>query len=264
VRAIIGAKLLPSKEAQAGPRPFEIRDTRLRGFILRVQASGARSYYAQHGRGRRTLIGAVGHYTPDEARERCAKILGNVAHDRHPLFGLDGANSLTLGEFIGEDGVTVEHTTYRAWLKANRPKSAERTLQRLSTCFKSWYTQPLTDITVERIEKWRRHRHQGAAQGAEARRTTPPRGAQVLRGHPRANRFGRRLHHRSADAVMHTRNTRESLIEGLGFGCRHGYRSPDRDREVSRGGGSSIVKFTLSGQARLTSTPYAVTECRAR
>ena len=80
MRAIIGAKLLASKAAQPSQKPFEIRDERLPGFLLRVQPSGARSFYAQHGRGRRTLIGAVGHFTADEARERCAKVLGNVSH----------------------------------------------------------------------------------------------------------------------------------------------------------------------------------------
>lgn len=154
MRAIIGAKLVASKDAAPGPKPFEIRDTRLPGFLLRVQPSGARSYYAQHGRGRRTLIGSVGHLKPDEARERCEKILGNVAHSRPPLDGLDGAAVLTLGDFIGKEGDTAAKC-YRVWLAANKPKSAATTLQRLETQFGAWYARPLTDITVERIEAWR-------------------------------------------------------------------------------------------------------------
>jgi integrase len=156
VRAIIGAKLVASKEARPGPKPYEIRDTRLPGFLLRVQPSGARSYYAQHGRGRRTLIGPVGHFTPDEARERCEKILGNTAHGRPPLAGLHGAAALTLGDFIGKDG--DEGHTYRKWLTANKPKSAATTLQRLETNFGAWYSRPLTDITVDLIETWRTKR----------------------------------------------------------------------------------------------------------
>jgi integrase len=153
MRAIIGAKLVASKAAQPSLKPFEIRDTRLPGFLLRVQPSGARSFYAQHGRSRRTLIGAVGHFTPDEARERCEKVLGNVAHGRPPLHGLDGVASLTLGEFIGKESEAGH--TYRVWLAANRPKSAATTLQRLETHFGSWYSRALTDISVERIESWR-------------------------------------------------------------------------------------------------------------
>jgi integrase len=153
VRAILGARFIASNAAQPRPKPFEVRDTRLPGFILRVQPSGARSYYAQHGRGRRTLIGAVGHFTADEARGRCEKILGNVAHGRPPLHGLDGADSLTLGNFIGDDASALTGT-YHAWLKANKPKNAARTLQRLATCFKGWYSLRLTDLDAERIESW--------------------------------------------------------------------------------------------------------------
>jgi integrase len=157
VRAIISAKLLASKAAQPSAKPFEIRDKRLPGFVLRVQPSGYRSYYAEYGRAQRKRLGAVGHLTPDEARERCEKVLGNVAHDRALLDGLDGnAEAITLGQHIGkEDDAAESLATYRQWLRANHPKSAARTLQRLQTCFGKWYTRPLTEITVERIESWR-------------------------------------------------------------------------------------------------------------
>jgi hypothetical protein len=97
VRGIIGARLLASPEAQPGRGPFEIRDTRLPGFLLRVQPSGARAYVAQTGRGERVTFAKVGVLTPDEARERCQLILGNVAHGREPLHGIDGTERITLG-----------------------------------------------------------------------------------------------------------------------------------------------------------------------
>src|ERR1700722_78215 len=158
MRAIISARLLGRDDAKPCEKPFEIRDERLRGYLLRVQPSGARSYYVQHGRSQRTRVGVVGHITPDEARERAGKILGNVAHGRHPLHGLDGADSLTLGQFIDADGNSTEGMTYWLWLRSNRPNSAARTLQRLKTCFGKWYTQPLSDISVEKIERWRAER----------------------------------------------------------------------------------------------------------
>jgi integrase len=147
VRAIIGARLLASKAGQAAAKPFEVRDTRLPGFLLRVQPSGARSYVAQLGRGRRITLGRVGVLTPDEARERCGKVLGNVAHGRAPLAGLDGADKLTLGDFI-------EHT-YAPWLKANRPRSAVSSLERTARNFGSWFAQPLSAITTQQIETWK-------------------------------------------------------------------------------------------------------------
>lgn len=147
MRAIIGAKLIGSKAAQPAAKPFEIWDTRLSGFVLRVQPSGARSFYAQIGRGRRVAIGKAGELTPDEARERCQKVLGNVAHGRPALDGLDGAEGLTLGEFIA--------ATYAPWAKAHRPRTAGGTLDRIKLHFGCWYGRPLSGITVEDIERWR-------------------------------------------------------------------------------------------------------------
>lgn len=90
VQAFIGAKLLSSKVAQPTKKPFEIYDSRLSGFTLRVQPTGVRSYYSRFGRSRRIALGKVGTLLPDEAREKCQKVLGNVAHGRHPLHGLSG------------------------------------------------------------------------------------------------------------------------------------------------------------------------------
>jgi integrase len=150
VRAIIGAKLLTSKAAQPAAKPFEIYDKRLPGFLIRVQPSGARSYYVQTGRARRFLLGKVGQYTPDEARERCEKVLGNVAHGRHPLHDLDGAGGQTLGEFKAE--------TYAPWAQAHRPRTAQQTLDRLTLHFKKWFGRPLTAISVADVEDWRTKR----------------------------------------------------------------------------------------------------------
>jgi Arm DNA-binding domain len=143
-------KLLSSKEAQPATKPFEIYDSRLPGFTLRIQPTGVRSYYARLGRSRRVALGKVGELLPDEARERCQKVLGNVAHGRHPLHRLDGADGLTLGQFVDQ--------TYARWLKANRLRNATNSLERLNRLFSSWYVQPLSAITVERVESWKTKR----------------------------------------------------------------------------------------------------------
>ncbi len=147
MKAIIGANLIKSKKAQPLEKPFEIRDERLSGFILRVQPSGARSYIAQINRDRRVTICKVGHLTPDEARDRCEKIFGNVVHGREPLYGLDDTDALILKTFIND--------TYTPWVKANRPKSANKTLNHLKAVFGDWYETPLDAITVSMIEDWK-------------------------------------------------------------------------------------------------------------
>lgn len=84
MQAIIGSMLLSSKVAQPRSKPFEIYDSRLSGFTLRVQPSGVRSYYARFGRNRRVALGHAGSIEPDEARERCQIALGNVVGTLEP------------------------------------------------------------------------------------------------------------------------------------------------------------------------------------
>jgi hypothetical protein len=147
MRATIGPNLLSSKVAQPTKKPFEIYDSRLPGFTLRVQPSGTCSYYARFGRNRRIALGQAGTIEPDEARERCQKVLGNVAHGRHPLHGLGGTDGITLGMFIAD--------TYTPWVKASRPRTAGDTLEKLYRHFRTWFPEPLTAITVERVEAWK-------------------------------------------------------------------------------------------------------------
>ena len=139
-----------STVAQPTKKPFEIYDSRLPGFTLRVQPSGVRSYYARFGRNRRVVLGEAETIEPDEARERCQKVLGNVAHGRHPLHGLGGTDGITLGMFIAD--------TYAAWIKASRPRTAADTLEKLYRHFRTWYPEPLSAITVERVEAWKARR----------------------------------------------------------------------------------------------------------
>ena len=112
MKAIISARFLASPDARPTAKPFEVWDRSLRGFILRVQPSGARSYVVQIGRGRRITIGPVGHLTPSEARERAEKVLGNLAHGLPPLAGLDPDEKLSLKP--------VACLSFRRWSRLDR------------------------------------------------------------------------------------------------------------------------------------------------
>ena len=149
MRAIISANLLKSDKAKYRGKPVDIRDTRLIGFILRVERT-TRSYWAQTGRGRRTRLGREGELTPDEARERCMRVLGNVAAGRTPLDGLESTEGPTLGEFIAE--------IYDPWTRARRPKWADTYMAQLKRLFGHWYGRPLTSLTVADIDQWQTRR----------------------------------------------------------------------------------------------------------
>lgn len=147
MKAVISARLLASGKANPGPKPFEIWDRDLRGFILRVQPSGTRSFLVQLGRGRRVTLGSLGHLTPAQARELAEKVLGNLAHNRPPLAGLDQNEQSSLGAFV--------ESKYAPWVQANRPRTAEYTVDRLKRCFGTWYQKGLCEITPELIEEWK-------------------------------------------------------------------------------------------------------------
>jgi hypothetical protein len=75
-------------------------------------------------------LGKVGILLPEEAREKCQKVLGNVAH------GLGRADGLTLGEFIEE--------TYAPWVRTNRVRTVGNTLEKLHRQFRTWFSEPLS------------------------------------------------------------------------------------------------------------------------
>jgi integrase len=64
-----------------------------------------------------------------------------------------GAAGLTLGQFIDE--------SYAPWVRANRPRTAANSLDKLQRHFGTWFAEPLSAITVERLELWKGRRMSG-------------------------------------------------------------------------------------------------------
>src|SRR5260370_23744363 len=88
------AKLTKRTVDAATPRPgrYIVWDTELKGFALRVAASGTKTYilrYRPRGTGRAgprrfMVLGRHGVMTPDEARAQAKTILGAVAAGKDP------------------------------------------------------------------------------------------------------------------------------------------------------------------------------------
>ncbi len=72
----IGNRLVAT--AKPKDRPYEIRDSRLPGFLLRVQPSGTLIYVCEYGRGKRITIGPTSKLTPTQARDKAREILAAV------------------------------------------------------------------------------------------------------------------------------------------------------------------------------------------
>src|SRR4029079_16287795 len=90
------------KQLRPAAKPFEVRETRVRGFRLRVQPSGAMTYYAEYGRGKRIAIGRADVISPDKARERAKEVLAGAQFGEDPIEERRLAKTHTLRSFLDE------------------------------------------------------------------------------------------------------------------------------------------------------------------
>ena len=159
---------------QAAPTPYEVVDTELKGFLLRVQPSGHMTYYFAYrnpkGNKVRIKIGQAGAVTVRQARDTAIKYAGQVSQ------GVDVqlekkvvreqakiSKKSTLGYFIDHH--------YKPWVLANR-KSGKSTLETLKRHFEPWYEHQMADITPLMVEKWRTERLEENVQPSTINRCT--------------------------------------------------------------------------------------------
>jgi Arm DNA-binding domain len=65
------------KKLSPADKEYEVHDTDLKGFVIRVFPSGTMRYICQYQRGRKINIGTVGVITPAQAREKAVEILND-------------------------------------------------------------------------------------------------------------------------------------------------------------------------------------------
>jgi hypothetical protein len=54
-------------------KPYEVRDDRLRGILVRVQPSGHKAYYVEYARGRRVALGRADVIAPSITRDKAKR-----------------------------------------------------------------------------------------------------------------------------------------------------------------------------------------------
>jgi len=155
VKAKIAKTLIKTLEAKE--KPYEVSDTQISGFILRVQPTGRKTFYFAYrnkaGTKQRVKIGVLGPMTLEQARDRAklfdAKIAGGVdigkekAQERHDA---KQAKETTLAYFI-------EHR-FTSWVLANQ-KEGQAALDRLDFSFKEFKNKPLHELNISLIDTWR-------------------------------------------------------------------------------------------------------------
>lgn len=152
MQAVIGNSLVAS--LKPAEKPFEVRDTRLKGLLLRVQPSGVMSFYVEYARGKRVNIGRAGAVTPAQAREHAKRILAEAYQGRDPMARRQEMGAHTFNSFVEE--------VYAPWAEQNI-RTAHATVTRLKSSFPDLQNRKLKDITPWMVEKWRMARLKAGA-----------------------------------------------------------------------------------------------------
>jgi len=148
MKATINSPLL--SQLKPKEKPYEVRDDKVTGFLVRVNISGKLLYMCEYARGKRVTIGKVGILTPTQARDKALSILGDAAKGIDPRETKKSKTNLSLQGFIEKH--------YTPWVKEHR-KAGEKTLAHISRCFiKPFADKPLTEITPALLDQWRTQR----------------------------------------------------------------------------------------------------------
>ena len=123
-----------------------MHDTDLKGFVIRMFASGTMRYICQYQRGRKINIGTVGIITPAQAREKAVEIFNGFNKSIDPTAKRGSNKPKTLQEFIKNE--------YEPWVLSHH-KRAQKTLASLTRCFNQLFAKPLIDITPSILDQWR-------------------------------------------------------------------------------------------------------------
>jgi integrase len=156
----VHAKITQSmvENARPGPRDLSIMDTSLRGFELRVRASGAKVWAYRHrlsdGRQRRLVLGHFPGIGAAAARRLALEAAGDVAR---------GIDVVTRKRVMREEGARIRQSTLRAFLDnqyepwaRTHLKTATFQIARIKADFAGWMDKPMLDLNTWLIEGWRK------------------------------------------------------------------------------------------------------------
>jgi integrase len=135
------------KELQAGPKRYEVRDGAMPGLCVRVNTGGSKSYIVRYGRGKGITLGDCEVFTLAQAREAARGILHQSATGTDPAIEKQKARVAEFCIYVDE--------VYRPWAASNL-RHAEPTIKQLLATWKPIFGgRPLTDVTLQAVEKAR-------------------------------------------------------------------------------------------------------------
>jgi integrase len=157
-------------------RPYDVRDSGLPGFLVRVQPSGHRAFYVSYrkpgGGQTRAKVGDVAIMPLPKARKKARAILANLTLGEDPQEAKRKAKAASLKDFL--------ENLYEPWTIANR-KSGKHTVERIYRAFKPLLSKRLHELTPWAIEKWRGERRKQRHRGKQVSNVTLNRDTATLR-----------------------------------------------------------------------------------
>ncbi|MGH9340175.1 MAG: phage integrase, partial [Acidobacteriota bacterium] len=143
MKALISNTLLKElKKLDTPQKPYEIRDTQVKGFILRVQPSGVMSYIAEYGRGKRITIGQAGVLKPAEARGKAREKLAQASLGQDPQE--EKIEVCNLDDFLEKH--------YRPYMETHW-KTGAKQVQKIRAAFPELLDKKLTEITARMVQE---------------------------------------------------------------------------------------------------------------
>lgn len=131
-------------------KPYELRDAKLNGLLLRVQPSGIKTWYLEFERGKRIRLGRLSSMGHSEAVEAAKNALGPYWAGTDPRIERQKRKQVsTFGDFIDE--------YYADWAAAHQ-KTATATIKRLKVSFSKFLNMPMATISTLDMERWRAQR----------------------------------------------------------------------------------------------------------
>lgn len=136
------------KNAKLKSIAYDIRDATLRGFILKVQPTGSKAFYAEWARGKRSRIGDAALITLTRAREIAAQRIADAKRGEIPQPQI--RNSVpTLKKFID--------TQYETWALTQQKSGADN-VQRIRGAFAGFMDTRIDQLTAWAFEQWKAQR----------------------------------------------------------------------------------------------------------
>lgn len=140
------------KRAKPKEKPYELRDGRIRGLVLRVQPSGKQAFICEYRIGTRrtrTTLGDARIVTLEQARHEAEDILKDARKGIDYNERKRRAKASTLGGYI--------KNTYRPYAEAHIKSHAD-IIGRLNKHFGFLSNRPLGEISETDMARWRKNR----------------------------------------------------------------------------------------------------------